>query len=74
MFPSKEVLQFIIIDYQSFKAWNEAFLLWIEWACCYKMGTKSYDLLNDIYCLHYLVSMIHHDFTDEGALWRMLLQ
>lgn len=54
--------------------WDKAFLLWIEWACCYKMGTESYDLLNDIYCLHYLASMIHHDFTDEGALWRMWLQ
>lgn len=75
VFPSKEVIQPTIIDSQSFRAWNEeAFLLWIEWARCYKKGTKSYELLNQIYDSHYLVSMIHHDFTDETGLWRMLLE
>ncbi|WPK27059.1 hypothetical protein PUMCH_004430 [Australozyma saopauloensis] len=75
VFPSKEVLQPTIIDSHSFKAWNEeAFLLWIEWARCYKKGTKSYELLNNIYNTHYLVSIIHHDFTSELGLWEMLLE
>lgn len=75
VFPSKEVIQPTIIDSQSFKAWNEeAFLLWVEWARCYKKGTKSYNLLNDIYSSYYLVSMIHHDFTDEHGLWKYLLE
>lgn len=74
VFPSKEVLQPTIIDYESFKAWNEeAFLLWIEWARCYKKETKAYKLLQSIYEDHYLISMIHHDFTDEYGLWNMLL-
>lgn len=74
VFPSKEVIQPTIIDFQSFKVWNEeAFLLWVEWARCYNKGTASYELLNDIYNTHYLVSIIHNDFTDESGLWRMLL-
>lgn len=74
VFPSKEVLQPTIIDHESFKAWNEeAFLLWLEWARCYKKGLASYNLLSSIYENHYLVSMVHHDFQDELALWRSLL-
>ncbi|KAK6458564.1 methylenetetrahydrofolate reductase-domain-containing protein [Scheffersomyces xylosifermentans] len=74
VFPSKEVLQPTIIDFESFKAWNEeAFLLWVEWARCYKKNTKSFELLNSIYNNYVLVSLIHHDFNDESALWRELL-
>lgn len=75
VFPLKEVLQPTIIDYESFKAWNEeAFLLWIEWARCYKKNTKTFQLLNSIYSNYVLVSLIHHDFTDEAGLWTLLLQ
>lgn len=74
VFPLKEVLQPTIIDYESFKAWNEeAFLLWLEWARCYRKDSKSYQLLNDIYNNYYLVSLVHHDFTDEFVLWTTLL-
>lgn len=74
VFPLKEVLQPTIIDYQSFKAWNEeAFLLWLEWARCYKKTSKSYELLNSIYNDYYLISIIHHDFKEETALWDSLL-
>lgn len=74
VFPSKEVLQPTVIDYESFKAWNEeAFLLWQEWARCYQRNTKSYDLLNSIGRDYYLVSMVHHNFKDEYALWDTLL-
>ncbi|KAK6204284.1 methylenetetrahydrofolate reductase-domain-containing protein [Scheffersomyces amazonensis] len=74
VFPHKEVLQPTIIDYESFKAWNEeAFHLWLEWARCYKKNSKSYELLNNIYENYVLVSFIHHDFTDESALWNILL-
>lgn len=75
VFPSKEILQPTIIDYESFKAWNdEAFLLWIEWARCYKRDSVSHKLLNSINEDYYLISMIHHDFTDEHALWNTLLE
>ncbi|KAK6464993.1 methylenetetrahydrofolate reductase-domain-containing protein [Scheffersomyces coipomensis] len=74
VFPQKEVLQPTIIDYESFKAWNEeAFHLWLEWARCYKKNSKSYDLLNNIYQNYVLVSFVHHNFTDEYALWNVLL-
>lgn len=74
VFPSKEVLQPTLIDLDSFKAWNEeAFLLWLEWARCYKKASKSYTFLNFIYDNYYLVSLIHHDFTQEEAMWESLL-
>lgn len=74
IFPMKEVLQPTIIDYESFKAWNEeAFHLWIEWARCYKKNSKSYDLLNSINKEYVLVSLIHHGFLEENALWEILL-
>lgn len=74
VFPLKEVVQPTVIDYESFKAWNEeAFLLWLEWARCYKKNSKSFELLNSIYENYVLVSMIHHDFINENALWDLLL-
>lgn len=74
VFPLKEILQPTIIEYQSFKAWNEeAFILWLNWARCYKKGSHSYELLNSIYNNYFMVSIISHDFPDENALWRILL-
>jgi methylenetetrahydrofolate reductase (NADPH) len=74
IFPMKEVLQPTIIDYESFKAWNEeAFHLWVEWARCYKKNSKTYELLNSINDNYVLVSIIHHDFQDEFGLWNILL-
>ncbi|EGW32726.1 uncharacterized protein SPAPADRAFT_137530 [Spathaspora passalidarum NRRL Y-27907] len=74
VFPSKEVIQPTIIDYESFRAWNEeAFSLWLQWARCYKMSSKSFQLLNSVYTDYVLVSLIHHDFPEESALWDTLL-
>lgn len=74
VFPSKEILQPTLIDLDSFKAWNEeAFVLWLEWARCYKKATNTYEFLNFIYDNYYLVSIIHHDFVDENGLWDLLL-
>lgn len=75
VFPQKEVLLPTIIDFESFKAWNEeAFILWLEWARCYKKDSKPYQMLNSVYENYYLVSLISHDFKDEHALWNALLQ
>ncbi|KAI5965161.1 MET12 [Candida pseudojiufengensis] len=75
VFPSKEVIQPTVIDYESFKAWNEeAFLLWLEWSRCYKKQSKSFKLLNYIYENYILISLIHHEFPDENALWDLLLE
>ncbi|KAI3406116.2 MET12 [Candida oxycetoniae] len=75
VFPSKEVVQPTVIDYESFKAWNEeAFLLWLEWARCYKKNSKTFELLNSIHDTYVLVSLIHHDYQEESALWDELMQ
>ncbi|CAN3375789.1 hypothetical protein DIURU_003780 [Diutina rugosa] len=75
VFPSREVVQPTMVDYESFKAWNEeAFHLWVEWARCYKVNSKSYQLLNSIHRDYYLVSLVHHDYPEEHALWDTLLQ
>ncbi|KAI5952475.1 MET12 [Candida jiufengensis] len=74
VFPSKEVIQPTVIDYESFKAWNEeAFLLWLEWSRCYKKQSESFKLLNSVYENYVLVSLIHHEFPEENALWDLLL-
>lgn len=74
VFPLKEVLQPTVIDLESFKAWNEeAFLLWLEWARCYKKTTNSYQFLNFVYENYYLISLVHHDFINENGLWDTLL-
>lgn len=74
VFPLREVVQPTIIDYESFKAWNEeAFHLWIEWARCYKVNLKLFQLLNSVHRDYYLVSLVHHNFPDEQALWDVLL-
>lgn len=74
VFPLKEIVQSTIIDNNSFEAWNEeAFLLWLEWSRLYKLKSESYELLNNVYNNYYLVSLIHHDFKDERALWTTLL-
>lgn len=74
VFPLKEVLQPTLIDLDSFKAWNEeAFLLWLEWARVYKKSSDSFKFLNFIYENYCLISVIHHDFTNEGGLWESLL-
>lgn len=74
VFPLREVVQPTILDYESFKAWaEEAFHLWVEWARCYKVNAKLYQLLNGVHREYYLVSLTHHDFTQEHALWDQLL-
>ncbi|KAL6449860.1 LOW QUALITY PROTEIN: MET12 Methylenetetrahydrofolate reductase 1 [Candida maltosa Xu316] len=74
VFPQKEVVQPTVIDYESFKAWNEeAFLLWLEWSRCYKKTSKSFELLKSIHDDYVLVCLIHHDFPEEHALWDFLL-
>lgn len=47
--------------------------MWLEWARCYRKDSASFQLLNDIYNSYYLVSLVHHNFTDEFVLWTTLL-
>lgn len=73
VFPNREILQSTIIEEESFMAWrDEAFAVWKEWRHLYKPGTPSYKLLDDIYNKFHLVSVVHHDFHNENALWELL--
>lgn len=74
VFPGKEIVTPTIIEEVSFKAWSEeAFGLWAEWAKVYGRGSESEKLLSGIRSDYWLVNIIHHDFIDGEALWKLLL-
>lgn len=73
IFPGKEIAQPTIIEEVSFKAWREeAFALWSEWERIYEPGSPTARLLRQVMERFWLVTIVHHDFKDEGALWRLL--
>lgn len=72
IFPGKEIAQPTIIEEVSFKAWrDEAFALWGEWERIYEPGSVTARLIRQVVERYWLVSIVHHDFKDEGALWRL---
>ncbi|ODV82451.1 methylenetetrahydrofolate reduct [Suhomyces tanzawaensis NRRL Y-17324] len=74
VFPLKEVLQPTVIDFDSFKVWNEeAFNLWLDWSKCFKKDEESFKFLSDIRQNYYLVSIVYHNFKQETGLWDLLL-
>ncbi|EGP85193.1 unnamed protein product [Zymoseptoria tritici ST99CH_1E4] len=74
-FAGKEIITPTIIEAVSFKAWcEEAFGIWAEWQRVYKPGSESSRLLERIRKEYWLVSVIHHGFLEEGALWKDLLE
>ncbi|KAK0519792.1 methylenetetrahydrofolate reductase 1 [Tilletia horrida] len=73
VFPGKEIVQSTIIEEESFKAWrDEAFEIWGEWACLYPPQSASRKLLDNVRETRWLVTVVHHDFKDEKALWKFL--
>lgn len=74
-FAGKEIITPTIIEAVSFKAWSEeAFGIWGEWQRVYRSGSESSKLLERIRKDYWLVSVIHHGFLEEGALWSDLLE
>lgn len=74
-FAGKEIITPTIIEAVSFKAWcEEAFGIWGEWQRVYRAGSESSKLLERIRNDYWLVSVIHHGFLEEGALWNDLLE
>lgn len=74
VFPGKEIVTPTIIEEVSFRAWSEeAFGIWGEWAKVYGRGSESEKLLNGIKEDYWLVNIIHHDFVDKEALWKLLV-
>ncbi|KAM3162841.1 Methylenetetrahydrofolate reductase [Lachancea thermotolerans] len=74
VFPNSEVLQTTIVEEESFKAWrDEAFSIWLEWSKLFPRNSRSNTLLKQMHRDYYLVSIVHHDFSDCDALWDLLL-
>lgn len=74
-FTGKEITTPTIIEAVSFKAWREeAFGIWAEWQRVYPPGSASSKLLERVRKEYWLVSIIHHGFLEEGALWDGLLK
>jgi methylenetetrahydrofolate reductase (NADPH) len=55
-------------------AQEEAFDIWSEWSLLYPRSSPARKLLEGIASDWWLVSLIHHDYKDTGALWRFLLE
>ena len=74
VFPGKEVVQSTIIEEQSFRAWrDEAFAIWREWELLFPPQSATRKLLRHVHDSRWLVTVIHHDYKGEDALWRLLL-
>ena len=73
VFPGKEVAQSTIIEEQSFRAWrDEAFAIWREWELLFPPRSATRQLLRRIHDERWLVTVVHHDYKDPSALWRLL--
>lgn len=73
VFPNREIVQTTIIEEESFKAWTEeAFEIWKEWKLLYKKDSDSAKLIDGILSDFYLVTIIHHEYPNESALWDLL--
>ncbi|EOD46959.1 Methylenetetrahydrofolate reductase [Neofusicoccum parvum] len=74
-FAGKEIVTPTIIESVSFRAWlEEAFSIWSEWRHIYPPRSATASLLGRIRDDYWLVNIIHHDFVEKDALWRLLLE
>jgi methylenetetrahydrofolate reductase (NADPH) len=66
VFPSMEILQPTIVDFESFVAWKkEAFSLWkVDWGSIYDKESESYKLIENIVSDSFLVNIVDNDFID----------
>ncbi|KAG7854874.1 hypothetical protein KL939_004623 [Ogataea angusta] len=75
VFPDREIVQTTIIEEESFRAWSEeAFNIWREWQLLYARGSVSHTLISQVLEQYLLVSVVHHDYPNEQALWELLLE
>jgi len=74
-FPGKEIVTPTIIESVSFRSWcEEAFSIWGEWRRIYPRRSPTGNLLATIRDDYWLVNVIHHEFVESDALWRLLLE
>ena len=75
VFPGKEVAQSTIIEEASFRAWrDEAFAIWREWELLFPPKSATRSLLRKIHDERWLVTVVHHDYKNPDALWKLLDQ
>lgn len=75
VFPNREIVQTTIVEEESFRAWKEeAFEIWKEWKLLYPKDGDSARLIDNILNDYYLVTVLHHDYPNESALWDLLLE
>ncbi|KAG9255287.1 methylenetetrahydrofolate reductase-domain-containing protein [Emericellopsis atlantica] len=73
VFPGKEIVTPTIIEEVSFRAWSEeAFGIWAEWAKVYGRGSASEKFLSSMRDDYWLVNVIHHEYVEGDALWKLL--
>lgn len=74
VFPGKEIVQTTIIERESFLTWKEeAFSIWTEWASFYPPGSDQRTMLDEVRRTRWLMSVLHHNFKNPGALWDFLV-
>jgi len=74
VFGGKEIVTTTLIEEMSFKAWNEeAFAIWLEWSQLYPIGSDARKFIRGLADSRWLVSVVHHEYKQEHALWGWLL-
>jgi methylenetetrahydrofolate reductase (NADPH) len=51
---------------------EEAFSMWSEWASYYAPESAERKLLDNIRTRRWLISIVHHNFKEQDALWKFL--
>ncbi|KAG8909802.1 hypothetical protein FRC00_009409 [Tulasnella sp. 408] len=52
---------------------EEAFNIWSQWALLYPPNSDTRVLLEKMRDTRWLVSIVHHNFKEPDALWKLLL-
>lgn len=72
VFPGKEIIQPTIVEAVSFMAWkDEAYELGQQWALFYEPDSPSRKLISDVMETCYLVNVVHNDFHDADAIFKL---
>ncbi|VEU22062.1 DEKNAAC103068 [Brettanomyces naardenensis] len=74
VFPDRQIVQTTIVGEDTFKAWKEeGFEIWREWMLLYPRGSPSANVIKNVLDNYYLTTIVHHNYPDENALWRLIL-
>lgn len=75
VFPGHEIAQPTIIEELSFRAWrDEAFAIWREWELLHPPRSATRNLIRHVHDTRWLVTVVHHDYKDQNALWQLLTE